>query len=425
MSSEVFAALDRWLKTQNVPTLSQGVVMSIAPDGGTASVRIAGSTTVQEVLYTVGANLIVGDTCVLMRTNSTSRWIIVGGFSPSRSEVQESLIDPITDAEDPTTPIVPASDYVVLPTRGSYDNLQTPASHRSPDGTLVNYPFTRLSGGLGRPLTPDAERRQSFLEPQSGHEVFQIAFNNASAVNSGFISVLNAPYTFKVSGSAKVEDGSASYNFLTGEHGWAALNDDPYYGPGAVYYAGEGYGRSPSITIVCRIILNVPSAITSVTVTWNGSQYGNINLYSNNFVGYPTAQASGSYLNGDVWTISGFSFTGGIGVEVAGIFPYSLPGNRRLTGITLGGAGGSPLYADAFYQWNLDSYGNAINVAPRVGLKIDGVAPVVTARNPSGEYTFTRTGTGNTFGVVYYDTDYAGNGAGRISIDIAGTGAGA
>lgn len=79
--SDFFDALDRYTKGNSKSEIVQGVISNVT--GSTAMVRLSGSQQLVEAWYSKNAGLNVGDHCVLVRTNRSARWVVMGGFGTS------------------------------------------------------------------------------------------------------------------------------------------------------------------------------------------------------------------------------------------------------------------------------------------------------------------------------------------------------
>lgn len=96
--------------------------------------------------------------------------------------------------------------------------------------------------------------------------------------------------------------------------------------------------------------------------------------------------------------------------------------------MTSGSGGTTPgtTYGDALFLWELDADGNEINkrLNPDNGLEIDGSVAATLLYNKSHEYTFTRTGTGSQFSIVFNDAYYPDNQRVPLLVTIKGPNAG-
>lgn len=81
--SDFFDALDRYTKSNSKSEVTQGVIANIT--GNTAMVKLTGSQQLVEAWYSKGASINVGEQCVLVRTNRTARWIVMGGFGTNNA----------------------------------------------------------------------------------------------------------------------------------------------------------------------------------------------------------------------------------------------------------------------------------------------------------------------------------------------------
>lgn len=232
------------------------------------------------------------------------------------------------------------------------------------------------------PFTPDVAAQITAKQGNAGCKTLAINFKNSTNTLSAWTTLLAANYLFSLSGSAKISSGTTiatTYNFLTGTQSWVeALSGY------ANWVISEGWligGTNARIWIA----LVVPTTIKEVRMFFNGAiaAGGKVELYAT--TGGGTHDISGSSP-----VVSGLTITGGVSINLyASSLGNTLPAGFRLTRVDLvvETVVPTPLFGDAFYQWEKNEGDEEINVqllAGSQGLYLDNTkyTPVPTAPFP-------------------------------------------
>lgn len=324
---------------------------------------------------------------------------------------------------------------------GSYPSSPT---QNVPDATTKR-PFNRRSmGGMGNPTPQDQGYEEGLLQPIPGHSRFAISFKNPVAVNAGFTSVLGAPYRITLNGSAKISDGEWEFNgdFADDDHDFAP---EPTVEYGA-WTNGVGWETTDAFKInfdrrSVNILRTLAADLTYIQFvydwtagsTWDNPRAVAIEANGSTLLLYDAAYTDLTNGTNKVAVWAGTLTTTDVNFltnsSVASTASYS--GSALIKRFRMRGTGtnpftgepsSGPIYADAFWIWNLDDEGNRINILPNpyTGLKINNTALTPPPNNPSSTYTVEFAGTGAPLPFVFFDASYTDNQNLPLWIDIEG-----
>lgn len=303
------------------------------------------------------------------------------------------------------TPTAQALDEIVVPIQGAFSGLNSPSSLNSPDTTTPNKFTEDNMGGIGSTIPADRQADKARRTPANGSRMVPIGLWVSTPVNAGFLSVLGADYTFTVSGYGVVGGGVPAI----------VLTPNNLSLPNVVNYLGK-VGTDD----LWRVF-SYPNSI-----------YGNVDIASSVspfYINNLTPESGGAWQ----WVSAPYTttLTDAIGLSLTvGFGGYFVgPGQFVIqVGATSGSGGTTPgtTYGDALFLWELDADGNEINkrLNPDNGLEIDGSVAATLLYNKSHEYTFTRTGTGSQFSIVFNDAYYPDNQRVPLLVTIKGPNAG-
>lgn len=278
------------------------------------------------------------------------------------------------------------------------------------------------------PTPPDVAAQIALRQGTANCKTLAVNYRWTSNVISSWVTASAHPYLLTLDGSTKIaSDGwQHTSDFTVDDDGWTiGLNGQFVGGVGVqtTLYIDPitGYYQGLQVERAFTPDANLTSMVSLFTVVWGVNDSGVEGraafLYQTDTSvpnriatgGYPTALTSLTY--------SGALTTGVIGMAITVGYDEFLPrtdpgGQCTLVRIVTTGTGINPftgddgsaaVYADAFYQWQLDEDGNEINVGLLAGgLYIDDVqyTPVPTIPfppfNKSHQYAnLPYTGTGN------------------------------
>lgn len=276
-----------------------------------------------------------------------------------------------------------------------------------------------FDGWVASPLTPEEAAAAALAQSRPGCQTAATNFRYNSNVALGFTTVLGADYLLTVSGSALIGTSadSAINDFTIDQQGWTAVN-----GLFAIYDPPDGWqnGGGGNISINRA---TVPNAAHTLVLTFNQAstemiQVSNSDDFSGSSNYTPTAGVTrtinlgSDYVPGD-----------GISIIVVGVLDPAL----RLESIEFLAGTGDPLYADAFYSWEVDADNIPINVSllSNKGLRLDNAAVSVPPPfSPNHIYTIPFTGTGNPINFRFEDTDHTDNQSAPFYLEACGEDAG-
>lgn len=296
--------------------------------------------------------------------------------------------------------------------------------------------FDEYNDGIEDPSLPPEVAPQNTVDPRV-LETLYVPFKGG-AVATSFNTTLAADYLICVTGSARINTGSAqtSYDFTSGANGFTALtNADSDVGtaarpatgePAAGSITGSGWTTADyeqeNTTDVRAIYVHLDTSVITVaagegiTATFDYTQ-------GNHGSGF-TAWRMQTKDSGGVWSdrvvTAGGSTTDGTDLTIAwsplvdtdiyGIAVWirtdnqsSPSGSALLKSIVI--SGGDVAYGDSFYTWTeTDEAGVAYSGSD--GLNQDGSGIThANAFSPESYYEYTATGTGNPFSFSYTDPD--------------------
>lgn len=337
-----------------------------------------------------------------------------------------------------------------LPPLGAYGgSYGGPSTLNTTDDAAPRFNRQNM-GGMGVPVPPDQAYDEGQYSPEGGKKKFAISFANPSNVAAGFTSVNTETYNVTVSGSAQVASDAwiHTIDLVNTLGGYAIVPPFGTHTPGTGVTPGDGVVGGPAGIRSVYIIDTIPSStITGVTLTFNLTK-GTYDAVT------PVAVI---YLNGViVASVNPADITNGTGKTISYVvstpsvtdiqtqvvtsydnaLAYTYSGATTLTQLVISGTGtnpytsdpGTPLYADAFYQWELDDEGEETNISllgALAGLFIDSATAtaVPPPYSPTHEYTFEWTGTGNNPSFKFQDAIYSDNANLPLYITIEGPGA--
>jgi hypothetical protein len=328
---------------------------------------------------------------------------------------------------DTSRPILPGlSDYGAFAPDGSLNYT----SANPDDADLQPYGPSDLAQYT--PMTTEDAATEADNTPSPTCSIISPPVNFSSPVTrfTPHATVNGATYTVTVSGHAQVSTtgGTETFDFRTGEHGWAILYPGVDY---AIYHAGEGYG--PNIgTYRIGVFFAFPGLTSQVDLYFSEAQPFALVIYTTLAAGYVSqaASASGPVMVDGLYkyTYTTAPFADGVAPTVIDFGSSISPTQRLVKAAVTTDSDPITTYADPFYIWNVDpDTGQEINVElnPNGGLLLNGTPISVPPEyNSNHEYTFTYVGDGNVTPFTFYDTDYADNQSKVLYIRVCGLGMG-
>jgi hypothetical protein len=327
----------------------------------------------------------------------------------------------------------------VLPGMPSYGGLWSPAPSINYDTTDpdTTQPFDANDLSQTLPVPAEQGAEQASGMPPAGCARAYTTFKYASNITMGFITVLNAPYTLTIEGSARIRGDYPGCTDLTAtQANWLPRTGFGQYYPGVglgpilitgVWYFG--WLKSPEVysEVITEIELGFNEVVNGITVGRGGTRWVQSvasNTISLNTTNAPTVLPLVSNVHG---------------IEVSYFPSYISPSTTlRMTHFCMYTATGKmALYADAFYEWNLseaeETEGGVINLALRTGLLIDNAQiAVVPPFNPNhvyegldlGDFNGGTGGTGSELQFKFSDTVYSDNELLPFTLTVCGEDAG-
>lgn len=96
--SDILNAVQRMIDSGQKIEIAEGSIQSV--NGAVANVLVSGASRQQAAWYLKGATLSPGDSCVLLRTPKSNRWIVLGGFSTNIGGGSDTLLTRTGDIGD-------------------------------------------------------------------------------------------------------------------------------------------------------------------------------------------------------------------------------------------------------------------------------------------------------------------------------------
>jgi hypothetical protein len=233
------------------------------------------------------------------------------------------------------------------------------------------------------PFPPDAAAAAAAKQGKAGCKVLQLLFSNGSNTTSSWTTVLNDPYLLTITGSTQISTGfETCSNLAINDGGWTASdaggNPNPNFG---FYDAGVGLApHSPDKAFYFIREATPGLSITSITFTFNETvtdfRFGRQGGAAIDYAGAATLTVTFDETTDPLF----FPFSLALESYITTSTNLAVTTTFRVTDVCVESSGSpDPLYADAFYQWNIGAddtpeAGEVINKAalgPSQGLFLD------------------------------------------------------
>ena len=374
----------------------------------------------------------------------TTRKETVGGLAQQGATISPNVIN--TDV--PVLP--PLSDYdaFVPDTSLNYDSLDPLDLDLQPFDANDAAPYT--------PMTTEDAAAAGDNMPGPTCAIISPALNFRSNATryTPVATTIGAAYTGYLKGSAQISDAAWQYtfNFLADDGGFVR-NPDPASANGQYgTWSASGWGTNDALATgnYRRALDIVLTGIASTEFTYfqikydytgiafvpPGSPASVAQIGSNTlWVVNDTAMPSGTDLY-QAWTGSYTDTSFRIGLNASVNNAAAVYGGfTRLKELTVRGTGTNPftglpsipLYADAFYTWQLDDDDNVtnLNLNSTGGFRLNSTALSVPPEwNENSAYEFAYTGDGNQTPFSWLDSNYADNQNVPLWLKVCGEGLG-